>query len=353
MPSDFPETHPPLPTDRVKPPQPSFRDPASHSYPGLHFTDQLHLDLHLDPTSKTITAKAFYRFLVLDAASEVLTLDVRSLDIDTIRSPSHPDPLSYTISNESSPIGGALQVSLPPQLRVTPLQLEITYTTSGTGAPHPAGGAMDWLSTSPATADAPFGFTQCQAIHARSIVPCQDTPAVKAPYSALVSIAAPFDTLPIVMSAQRVPLHQGDRANASRFECNVPIPSYLIAFAFGKLEWRKLSSRCAVWALPSVVEKAKWEFENVEQMLQVAEEVAGRYVWGRYDLLVLPPSFPYGGMENPFLTFVTPTLLSVSTVRLSALVFYFRRPDTATIACNRSHRSDTTHAWKYEYFLAG
>lgn len=113
------------------------------------------------------------------------------------------------------------------------------------------------------------------------------------------------------MSAQRIENHDTDKKGLARFECGVPVPSYLIAFASGVLEWRSISHRCCVWALPHVVEKARWEFEEVESMLKVAERVAGEYVWGRYDLLVLPPSFPYGGMENPFLTFVTPTLLSV------------------------------------------
>lgn len=311
MSADFPETHPPLPPDHVQPPPSSFRDPASHSRPGHFFTDHIHLDFHIDPISKTIKSKASYTFRVLDPSADILILDVRSINIEYIRSPSYPNPLPHEISKENSPVGGALQISIPPEIRNTPLLLEITYKTTGTGDQHPAAGAMDWLSSSPATANAPFGFTQCQAIHARSILPCQDTPAVKATYSALVSIASPFETLSIVMSAQRVPLQEHDRENASRFQCSVPVPSYLIALAFGKLEWRKLSHRCAVWALPSVVDKAKWEFENVEQMLQTAEEIAGPYVWGRYDLLVLPPSFPYGGMENPFLTFVTPTLLSV------------------------------------------
>lgn len=311
MSSSFPATHPPLPPEPVNPPPPAFRDPASHSCPGMHFTDHIHLDLHLDPTAQSIHATATYTIRVLDTSAESLVLDARSLTISSVTSPYHPTPLSYNLSKPSSPIGGMLSISLPPSLRVSPLKLSITYATSGTGDGHPAGGAMDWLPSSPATADAPFGFTQCQAIQARSMLPCQDTPAVKATYSALVSLAPPYESLPVVMSAQRTPLKDGDRNGASKFECDVPVPSYLIALAFGRLEWRELSPRCAVWALPDVVEMAKWEFENVEEMLTTAEKVAGPYVWGRYDLLVLPPSFPYGGMENPFLTFVTPTLLSV------------------------------------------
>lgn len=78
----------------------------------------------------------------------------------------------------------------------------------------------------------------------------------------------------------------------------------------GVLESRPISDRCSVLAEPSVVDDAAWEFAETEDFLKAGENLLGPYVWGRYDLLVLPPNFPYGGMENPCLTFVTPTLLA-------------------------------------------
>jgi leukotriene-A4 hydrolase len=91
----------------------------------------------------------------------------------------------------------------------------------------------------------------------------------------------------------------------------VPISSYLLALAVGDLVQRDISDRCAIWSEPNVVESAAYEFAETEDFLSTAEAITGmKYAWGRYDLLCLPPSFPYGGMENPCLTFVTPTLLA-------------------------------------------
>lgn len=309
----FPKAYPPLPPDPVKPPPRAFHDPASHSRPGCHFTDHLHLDLQIDHAAQLLTATATYTIRILEPSATHLILDTCGITISSITTPSSSTPLSFAIEKQDSPIGAALSIELPPSPSSS-LTLVIQYTTPGNGDGHPAGGALHWLDPSPTTDNAPFVFTQAQAIHARSLVPCQDTPAVKMTYSACVSVLPPYERLPVVMSAQRVENNNPHNKGSTRFECAVPVPSYLIAFACGMLAWRSISDRCCVWALPQVVEKARWEFEDMENMLQVAERVAGKYVWGRYDLLVLPPSFPYGGMENPFLTFVTPTLLSVSVL---------------------------------------
>jgi len=148
-----------------------------------------------------------------------------------------------------------------------------------------------------------------QAIHARSFFPCQDTPGVKATYTAAVTVP---DGLRALMSA--IPLDDGVPRDGGlrtyRFEQKVPIPSYLVALAVGALESRDIGPRSRVWSEPSMVDAGAHEFAETEAFLAAGEEVAGPYLWGRYDLLLLPPSFPYGGMENPCLTFVTPTLLA-------------------------------------------
>ena len=153
-----------------------------------------------------------------------------------------------------------------------------------------------------------------QAIHARALYPCQDTPAAKITYAAEVTVPAPLTAL---MSA--IPLDDGKPAadgdgGAKRttfaFKQEVPIPPYLLALAVGNVEAREIGPRSKVWSEPEMVEAGAFEFSETEDFLKAAEEVAGPYVWGRYDLLLLPPSFPYGGMENPCLTFVTPTLLA-------------------------------------------
>ena len=150
----------------------------------------------------------------------------------------------------------------------------------------------------------PYLFTQCQAIHARALVPCQDTPNVKMTYDAIVTVPAPLTAL---MSAKHLPaapapnisryaasLGDGVTAASYEFVQDVPIPSYLIALAVGELDSRELSAKSKVWAEPSVVEAAAYEFAEVMQYLDAAEALAGEYRWGQYDLLLLPPSFPYG-----------------------------------------------------------
>jgi len=162
------------------------------------------------------------------------------------------------------------------------------------------------------TADkrAPFLFTQCQAIHARSLLPCQDTPGLKCPFTA--SVTVPEGLTALVSALSTGASETSDGSSTFRFEQTVPVPSYLIAIAAGVLEERPIAGEAtmSVWAEPSVVEAAAAEFVETPDFVRAAERIMGPYEWGRYDLLVLPPTFPYGGMENPCLTFVTPTLLA-------------------------------------------
>nr|CAD7194165.1 unnamed protein product [Timema douglasi] len=140
------------------------------------------------------------------------------------------------------------------------------------------------------------------------MVPCQDTPSVKVTYSAEITVPSNLVALMSAIKAgEPIPI-DGNRS-IHKFEQKVPIPTYLIALAVGALDFRKIGPRSNVWSEKEYVEKAAYEFADTEKMLHTAEEICGPYVWGIYDLLVLPPSFPYGGMENPCLTFVTPTLL--------------------------------------------
>eukprot|EP00435_Cladocopium_sp_Y103_P015453 s2273_g3.t2 len=155
----------------------------------------------------------------------------------------------------------------------------------------------------------PYLFTQCQAIHARCLMPCQDTPGVKSKYTAKITAPSP---LTVLMSA--VPDGEPKEVEGGKrcfsFTQKVPIPSYLLALACGNLASRRVGPRSHVWSEPEAVEACAFEFSDTEKFLALGEKLFGEYVWGIYDLLVLPPSFPYGGMENPCLTFVTPTLLA-------------------------------------------
>ncbi len=192
-------------------------------------------------------------------------------------------------------LGSALVVSLPEAARF----VRVIYKTS------PRASALQWLDPSlTAGKTRPFLFSQSEAIHARSWIPLQDSPGVRVTYSATIRVP---DGLVAVMSADRLP---PEEKSVFRFAMKEAIPSYLIAIAVGDLAFKETGPRTGVFAEPSVVEKAAWEFADAEKMIAATEKRFGPYRWGRYDILVLPASFPYGGMENPKLTFATPTVIA-------------------------------------------
>ena len=193
-------------------------------------------------------------------------------------------------------LGQALTVQLPAEATT----VRVAYTTG------PNATALQWLTAAQtAGKKRPLLFTQSQAIDARSWVPLQDTPGVRITYTA--TVRTPKDLL-AVMSAGNDPAAK--RTGAYTFAMTQPIPSYLMALAVGDLDFRPLSKRTGVYAEPSVVNKAATEFADLEEMVQACEKLYGPYRWERYDVLVMPPSFPFGGMENPRLTFASPTILA-------------------------------------------
>src|SRR5690606_8330007 len=189
----------------------------------------------------------------------------------------------------------ALTIRLPAGADI----VSIAYRTA------PDAAALQWL-TPEQTHDraAPFLYTQGQAILTRSWIPLQDSPSARVTYTARVR--AP-EGMTVLMSARR---EERDADGAFRFVMDKPVPPYLIALACGRLEFAPIGARCGVWAEPGVLPRAAREFEDVEHMLLSCEAVFGPYRWERYDVLVLPPAFPFGGMENPMLTFATPTILA-------------------------------------------
>lgn len=256
----------------------------------------LHLDLTVNFDAKTLAGKA-----ILDVANKKkakkLVLDTRDLSIDKVTLDEKETPTQFSLGDEIKFLGKPLTITVTPNTK----KVTIYYSTS------PNAGALQWLEPSQtAGKQKPFLFTQSQAILARSWVPCMDGPGVRFTYSATIKTQP---DLVAVMSAA------GNSAAKSAngvytFEMKQPIPSYLLALSVGNLEFRSLGNRSGVYAEPSVVEKAANEFVDLEKMISAAEELYGPYRWERYDLLVLPPSFPFGGMENPKLTFATPTILA-------------------------------------------
>lgn len=204
------------------------------------------------------------------------------------------------VRSDGKPIHGtALRIDLPAASR----KVRISYRTS------PSATAVQWLEPSQtAGGKQPFLFTQSQAIHARSWIPLQDSPGVRVTYSAAIQVPPGLKAVMSALGNFQEPAQGAD--GLFRFELDKPIPSYLIALGVGDLAFRSLGPRTGVYAEPSLVDKAAAEFADTEAMVQVTEKRFGPYRWGRYDLLVLPPSFPFGGMENPCLTFATPTILA-------------------------------------------
>ena len=194
-------------------------------------------------------------------------------------------------------------------------KVSITYTTSSDPVQCTA---AQWLPPAQTAGKVhPYLFTQCQAIHARSLVPCQDLPGAKFTYDATVTVPSWATAVMSALPGEEQKVHRGKKSKNGggskvyHFRQPVPIPSYLLALAVGDLAGHDVSPRCRIYTEPSVLDAAAFEFSQTEDFLKAAEDLTGiEYPWTRYDLLVLPPSFPYGGMENPCLTFVTPTLLA-------------------------------------------
>lgn len=296
------------------------RDPSSLSTPvdavrTVHLTWRLTICFR----TRTLRGSAVLHLHILDEDITDLCLDSRGLRVSSVNliDGNNDSPLPFSIQPGPTPTGDALCVQLPKESTLVArrhdnaiVQLRIDYETDGCGGGSLAGGACAWLDP-PQTAGRchPFLFTQCQAVHARSILPCQDTPSVKFTYDADITVEWPHYPLQVLMSALQA--DGSDKVpNTFRFRQPRPIPSYLIAIAAGDLKYRDLSARCRVWAEPSVLDAAAYEFAETEQTLMCAEYIAGPYRWERYDFCVMPPAFPYGGMENINCTFVTPTLLA-------------------------------------------
>ena len=253
-----------------------------HSYADLTQarTASIAFELAVDFEARVLAGEIVLKFH--GAASGPLDLDTRDLTVVSVTALSG-EPVRFELAAAEPILGSRLRIDLP----AGSTGVRIRYSTS------PQATALQWLPGQ-------FVFTQCQPIHARSVFPLQDTPRGR------VTVESARFHVPAGLQARMAAAFKAP----GEFAMPQPIPPYLLAFAIGDLAMRELSPRCAVWALPSVVDAAAWEFAEVERMLSAAEKLFGPYDWDRYDVLVMPPSFPYGGMENPRLTFVTPSLLA-------------------------------------------
>jgi leukotriene-A4 hydrolase len=273
-------------------------EPHSYAQPDQVQVTHLDLDLKLDFPQRELDGQATLKLDWKNPQAASLVLDTRDLKIAKIEALSadgKTTPLNYVLAPRDKQLGSKLTIATP----MHPAQVRIVYVTS------PDASGLQWL-TPAQTADKklPFMFSQSESIHARSWVPLQDSPAIRFTYTAHVS--SPKDVR-VVMSA----LNDANHALNGNytFDQPHPIPSYLLAIGAGDIAVKETGPRSAIYAEPSVVGKAAHEFEDTEKMIATTEQLYGPYRWGRYDILVLPASFPYGGMENPNMTFATPTVL--------------------------------------------
>jgi len=277
-------------------------DPSSFSRPDECLVKHIHLNLTVDFTQKVLLGSVRLGGSKVLQSAKTLVLDTRDLVIISVKDAESKATLDYVLGEADATFGAPLTISLADNAKDN-FSIVIDYSTS------PQCTALQWMTPEQTAGKKhPYLFSQCQAIHARSMLPCQDTPAVKTPYSATLHVPSELEAL---MSAIRTGSHKQDSGMTSHhFEQKVVMPSYLIAIVVGALQSRQIGPRSTVWTEKEMLEESAYEFAETEKMLSIAEELMGPYVWGIYDLLVLPPSFPYGGMENPCLTFITPTLLA-------------------------------------------
>jgi len=314
----------------VSPPAPALD--VTHDYFSFANTDQfvtthLKLNLSVDFNLKELRGMAILEMRRLDPAATHIILDTRDLHIDGILVNGAESVFEYA---QTDPVlGQALKITLPEGLdEQQDLKVKIHYQTD------PGASALQWLPAElTAGGEHPFMFSQSQSIHARSWVPLQDSPSVRITYEATIHTPA---KLLAVMSADNDP--QTARNGEYHFNMPQPIPSYLLAIAVGNIYFEPIGEQTGIYSEPELLEASVFEFSSTQQMLDTAESMYGPYQWGRYDLLILPPSFPYGGMENPRLSFITPSVLAGDQSLVSLIAHELAHSWSGNLVSNRTWR---------------
>lgn len=270
------------------------KDQHSFAEPEKAVISHLDLDIEVDFEKQSISGKASYK--IKNSGSNEVIFDTRGLNIKKVTTGEDEQETSFEVGNAKEFLGSPLKVDIQENTD----RVNIYYSTGAEAA------ALQWLNPQQ-TADKkhPFLFTQGQAILTRTWIPVQDSPGIRFTYNAKVKVPK---ELMAVMSASNP--QEKNETGGYEFEMKQPIPAYLIALTVGDLVFEPVDERTGVYAEPSVIDGAVYEFADMGKMLDAAEKLYGKYQWERYDMIVLPPSFPFGGMENPRLTFATPTILA-------------------------------------------
>ncbi len=272
-------------------------DPHSYARPAEAVVRHLSLHLTVDFTRRQLRGTATLDLTTAAGATEVV-LDTRGLAVEAVwLDAPGGTAAAFHLGADQPFLGQSLHIAIRPDTR----RVVVRYATNPVGAD-----ALQWLEPAQTAGKRqPLLFTQSQAILARTWVPIQDSPGIRFTYDARVEVPTHLLAL---MSATNPTERRAD--GVYTFTMAQPIPAYLLALAVGDLAFRATGPRTGVYAEPASLEAAAWEFVDLEKMVVAAEALYGPYRWERYDLLLLPPSFPFGGMENPRLTFVTPTIVT-------------------------------------------
>ncbi len=308
-------------------------DPHSHYDNYQPRTKHLRLNWFVDFENRQINGSVTLE--LEKPSSGFFDLDTKALAIRSAYGQDGED-IPFEFGGEDPILGRRLRLDLPEGTAL----ITIDYTTSSEAV------ALQWFEPELTLGKRhPFMYSQCQAIHARTIIPCQDTPRVRVSYNAAVTVP---DKLSAVMSAGPAGIlpERGRGTRTFLFHMPQPVPPYLFAIAVGDLQPCDLSPRARVWAEPGMVDKAAHEFGEIEQMIATAERLFGPYEWDRYDMLVLPPAFPYGGMENPRMTFLTPTVIAGDRSLVDVIAHELAHSWTGNLVTNAS----MDHFWLNEGF---
>ena len=286
---------------------PAIRDPNTLSNYNHFLTTHTVVRLAVNFDGRKISGDVVLKLKsITDAASKEIVLDTSYLAVEDVAVEGRNS--KWRLSSRSEPYGSALRITLDEGVENgATLNVKISIATTEECT------ALGWMTPAQARSEHPYMYTQCQAIHARSIFPCQDTPDVKSTFEFYITSPLPVIASGLPTGTQEVQPEHGASTGKKlyKFVQDIPIPSYLFAFASGDIEKARIGPRSLVATGPKELAAAKWELEeSMEKFMQTIENIVFPYAWEQYNVLILPPSFPYGGMENPVYTYATPTIIS-------------------------------------------
>ena len=300
-----------------------------NTFSNYDIISQTNINVHfiVDFDNKKVDGEVTISFKALEDG-EVIILDTKSLLIKSVKD-NTGNELDFKLDNYYRLESHGVPLKIYKEYsKDDAFDITIEYSTTKDCM------AIDWLEPEQTSGGKyPFMYSQCQSILCREMLPIQDTPAVKMPVQ--ISITVPEELIGLAAGLFVEEINNGNNKTFI-YALDIPIPSYLIAIAAGDIGSQNVSERCTIYAEKTVVEKAAWEFSDTEKFLKIAENYIGEYVWGQYNILVLPPSFPFGGMENPTLTFLTPSLIAGDKSLVSVVAHEISHSWTGNLVTNEN-----------------